>query len=267
MSIKDEFVESYKTPKLVPQIENKQTSIFEHVESKEINRVKTHVIKPEMVKREVIKVENEELKKFFAEYKISITTNTIQEKFRDIKESFKSRFEDYLIFLMNYTKQELKKSSIKSISGFYVGLLKDDVQIDNYIVVMQHKEKEKEKNKVRINYLVNIELKKKYDTYLSKGFENYLIKNIDKLEKTIIEIISTTTKAGEFFYDLIVSKYNNGLIDKRILTESKIGTKGAVINHLKNYQDKLKYKAITYEDWKAKEVTEEEIKELESKLN
>ena len=131
---------------------------------------------------------------------------------------------------------------------------------------MQNKEKEKEKNREKINYLVNIELKKNYDLYSSKEFDNYLIKNIDKLEKTIVEIIKTTTKAGEFFYDLILSKHNNGVIDKTLITESKAGTKGAVISHLKKYQDRLKYKALTFEEWRAKEVTEEEIKEIEKNL-
>jgi plasmid replication initiation protein len=268
MSLKEgrakEYIEKKETFK---QIENKQTNIFEDIEVGEIETIKTQSIKQEVKpKRENIKIENKELKEFFAEYKISITTNTIQNKLIEVKEVFKNRFEDYLIFLMNYTKQELKRTNINNISGFYVSLLKDDNQIDNYIVEMQNKEKEKEKNREKINYLVNIELKKNYDLYSSKEFDNYLIKNIDKLEKTIVEIIKTTTKAGEFFYDLILSKHKNGVIDKTLITESKAGTKGAVISHLKKYQEKLKYKALTFEEWKAKEITEEEIKEIEKNL-
>ena len=266
MSLKEgrakEYIEKKETFK---QIENKQTNIFENIEVREIEKVQS--IKPEVKpKREIIKVESKEIKEFFAEYKISITTSTIQDKFREAKEIFKDRFEDYLIFLMNYTKQELKRTSIANISGFYVSLLKDDNQIDNYIVEMQNKEKEKEKNREKINYLVNIELKKNYDLYSSKEFDNYLIKNIDKLEKTIVEIIKTTTQAGEFFYDLILSKHKNGVIDKTLITESKAGTKGAVISHLKKYQDRLKYKALTFEEWKAKEVTEEEINKIEKSI-
>jgi uncharacterized protein YqfB (UPF0267 family) len=267
MSIKDEFVDNYKPQKILQKIESKQTNIFEDIEVREIETIKTQSISPELKpKRENIKIENKELKEFFAEYKISINTTTIQNKLIEVKEVFKNIFEDYLIFLMNYTKQELKRTNINNISGFYVSLLKDDNQIDNYIVEMQNKEKEKEKNREKINYLVNIELKKNYDLYSSKEFDNYLIKNIDKLEKTIVEIIKTTTKAGEFFYDLILSKHNNGVIDKTLITESKAGTKGAVISHLKKYQDRLKYKALTFEEWRAKEVTEEEIKEIEKNL-
>jgi hypothetical protein len=59
---------------------------------------------------------------------------------------------------------------------------------------------------------------------------------------------------------------NSYKVDKTLITESKAGTKGAVISHLKKYQDRLKYKALTFEEWKAKEVTEEEIKELEKNL-
>ena len=267
MKLKEERLFLYKSQKNSINEEIKQTNIFEDIEVKEIEDVKTQSIKIEVKpKREIIKVENKELKEFFAEYKISITTSTIQNKLIEVKEVFKNRFEDYLIFLMNYTKQELKRTNINNISGFYVSLLKDDNQIDNYIVEMQNKEKEKEKNREKINYLVNIELKKNYDLYSSKEFDNYLIKNIDKLEKTIVEIIKTTTKAGEFFYDLILSKHKNGVIDKTLITESKAGTKGAVISHLKKYQDRLKYKALTFEEWKANEVTEEEIKELEKNL-
>jgi hypothetical protein len=261
------FLNNYKPQKILQKIESKQTNIFEDIEVREIETIKTQSISPELKpKRENIKIENKELKEFFAEYKISINTTTIQNKLIEVKEVFKNIFEDYLIFLMNYTKQELKRTNINNISGFYVSLLKDDNQIDNYIVEMQNKEKEKEKNREKINYLVNIELKKNYDLYSSKEFDNYLIKNIDKLEKTIVEIIKTTTKAGEFFYDLILSKHNNGVIDKTLITESKAGTKGAVISHLKKYQDRLKYKALTFEEWRAKEVTEEEIKEIEKNL-
>jgi plasmid replication initiation protein len=251
----------------IPQIENKQTGIFEQKnislrsEAKEVEIVKTQVIKPEVPKREVIKVENEELKKFFAEYKISITTNTIQDKFREAKEIFKDRFEDYLVFLMIYTKQELKRISITNISGFYVSLLRDDNQIDNYIVEMQNKEKEKEKNREKINYLIQHELKKKYNDYLSKDFDVYLISNIEKLESKIIKVLKEA-KESEFVFGFIRNKE----IDKELILTSNIGVKVVVKNYLRENQDKLDYKALTFEEWKVKEVTEEEIKEIEKNL-
>ena len=39
-----------------------------------------------------------------------------------------------------------------------------------------------------------------------------------------------------------------------------------VKNYLRENQEKLGYKALTFEEWKAKEVTEEEIKEIEKNL-
>jgi plasmid replication initiation protein len=261
MSLKEgrakEYIEKKETFK---QIENKQTNIFENIEVIEIEKVQS--IKPEVKpKREIIKVESKDIKEFFAEYKISITTNTIQDKLIEVKEVFKNRFEDYLIFLMNYTKQELKRTSIANISGFYVSLLKDDNQIDNYIVEMQNKEKEKEKNREKINYLIQHELKKKYNDYLSKDFDTYLISNIEKLEAKIIKVLKEA-KDSEFVFGFIKNKE----IDKELILTSNIGIKVVVKNYLRENKDKLGYKALTFEEWKAKEVTEEDVKEIEKNL-
>ena len=162
---------------------------------------------------------------------------------------------------MNYTKQELKRTNISNISGFYVSLLKDDNQIDNYIVEMQNKEKEKEKNREKINYLIQHELKKKYNDYLSKDFDVYLISNIEKLESKIIKVLKEA-KESEFVFGFIRNKE----IDKELILTSNIGVKVVVKNYLRENQEKLGYKALTFEEWKAKEVTEEEIKEIEKNL-
>lgn len=260
MSIKEEYLNSYKPQKLITQNKKIQTNLFD-IPIEEPKMV-LESIKQES-KAEIIKVDRQVLKEFFAENKISITTKTVQDKLKEIKEKFQDKFEDYLIFLVNYTKQESKKSNINNISGFYVGLLKDENQFDNYLIEFQSKEKERKNQQTKINYFVDNELKKKYEIYLLKDFESYLMKNVNKLEKKIIEIIKSTAKAGEFFYDLVLSKHNNGLVDKTLLTETKAGTKGAVINHLIDYKDKLGYKSLEFEDWKDKEITQEEIRELE----
>jgi len=266
MSIKEEFVESYKVPKLRTQIESKQTDIFNDIEviDVEAEEVKNEIIKP---KKDLIKIEEKNLKEFFAEYKISIATNTVQNKLKELKEMFNNRFENYLIFLMNYTKSELKLKSIKNVSGFYVDLLKEDSQLDNYIIYLQNKEIEEEKRRTRIKSLVEIELKKQYEeNYLSKDFNNWIIKNIDVLETKIIDTLTKTTSKGSFLYDLVISRHNNGIIDKTLITDSKESTQVSVINHLKNYKEELEYKPLLFDDWKNENIKEEDIKKLEEQL-
>ena len=167
---------------------------------------------------------------------------------------------------MKYTKQELKRNNIKNISGFYVNLLKDDSQLENYITELPAREEEKKLKQTRVKLLLDNELKNEYQKYLSKDFENFLFKNINELEIKIVELIKSTAKPGEFFYDVIISRHNNGLIDKTLLTETKAGTKSAVINHLKNYKDNFGYNSLTFNEWQTQEVNEEYIKNLEKKL-
>lgn len=239
----------------------KQINIFE--ETKETH---TNIEKP-IKKKNIIKIERKELKEFFAEYKISISTNTVQSKFKEVREMFNDRFEDYLIFLMNYTKSELKLKNIKNVSGFYVGLLKDDSQLDNYIIYLQNKEIEEEKRRTRIKSLVEIELKKQYEeNYLSKDFNSWIIKNIDLLETKIIDTLTKTTSKGSFLYDLVISRHNNGIIDKTLITDSKESTQISIINHLKNYKEELDYKPLSFENWKKENIKEEDIKKLEEQL-
>lgn len=240
----------------------KQISIFE-----EIRAVNTKKIEEVKLKKDLIKIENKDIKEFFAEHKISITTNTVQNKLEELKEMFNDRFENYLIFLMNYTKSELKLKNIKNVSGFYVDLLKEDSQLDNYIIYLQNKEIEEEKRRTRIKSLVEIELKKQYEEdYLSKDFNNWIIKNIDLLETKIIDTLTKTTSKGSFLYDLVISRHNNGIIDKTLITDSKESTQISVIKHLKNYKEELEYKPLSFENWKNENIKEEDIKKLEEQL-
>jgi hypothetical protein len=265
MSIKDEFVESYKVPKLRTQIENKQTDIFNDIEviDVEAEEVKNEIIKP---KKELIKIELKELKEFFAEHKVSIATNTVQSNFKKVKEMFNDRFEDYLMFLMKYTKEELKQKNIKNVSGFYVGLLKDDIQLENYIVHLQNKEREEEKRRSRIKSLVEVEIRNKHEDYLSKDFDNWLEKNVIQLESKIIDILTKTISKGNYLYDLVISRHNKGIIDKTLITDSTDGTKRAIITHLRNYKEELDYKPLSFDDWKNENIKEEDIKKLEEQL-
>lgn len=256
MSIKEQFLDIYKPQKTIPKQEEKQITLFEKIE----------IPQKDISKKDLIKIEGKELKEFFAEYKISIATNTVQSKFKEVKEMFNDRFEDYLIFLMSYTKSELKLNNIKNVSGFYVGLLKDDNQLENYIIYFQNKKKEEEKRRTRIKSLVEVELKKQYDDYVSKDFNSWIIKNIEFIETKVIDILTKTTSKGNFLYDFVIPRHNNGIIDKTIITNSKEFTQISVINHLNNYKEELDYKPLLFDDWKNENIKEEDIKKLEEQL-
>ena len=261
MSLKEgrakEYIEKKETFK---QIENKQTNIFENIEVREIEKVQS--IKPEVKpKREIIKVESKELKEFFAEYKISITTNTIQDKFREAKDIFQDNFEKYLIFLMNYTKQELKRNSINSISGFFVSLFKDDVQIDNYFQELEKETKRKEVRKFEIESKLESKVKEKYNNSMSSDFENYLEKNIDSIEDKFIEIVRNNVKKG-FAYDYLIKNQNKGIIDKSLLLNYKKHIRMPLITEIKLYEEELGYRKPTFEEWKKENITEKYLSEL-----
>jgi hypothetical protein len=89
---------------------------------------------------------------------------------------------------------------------------------------------------------------------------------LETLEKKIIQVIKSTSEPNTFFYDAIISRHNGGVIDISLLTTPKMGTKTAVLNHLKKNKDKFDYTALTFEEWKNQEITDEYLKELETEL-
>lgn len=262
MSIKEEHLEAYRTQRLIRQNNNdKQTNLFDSVGASSIQEIE--IFKE---KKELIKVTNQELKKYFSDNKISIRTDTVQNKLEEIQETFQENFEDYLIFLMNYTNQEAKKKSINNLSGFYVGLLKDDSQLDNYILFFQQQQQRKQSQKIKIKSMIENELQKQYDKYLSEDFDNYLVENIDRLENKIIKIIKSTLKPGDFILDVIIERSHKGIIDKTLITDSKPSTKAGILVHLRNYKDELNYKTISFDEWKNQEITEEILDDIEYKI-
>lgn len=262
MSIKEEHLEAYRTQRLIRQNNNdKQTNLFDSVGASSIQEIE--IFKE---KKELIKVTNQELKKYFSDNKISIRTDTVQNKLEEIQETFQENFEDYLIFLMNYTNQEAKKKSINNLSGFYVGLLKDDSQLDNYILFFQQQQQRKQSQKIKIKSMIENELQKQYDKYLSEDFDNYLVENIDRLENKIIKIIKSTLKPGDFILDVIIERSHKGIIDKTLITASKPSTKAGILVHLRNYKDELNYKTISFDEWKNQEITEEILDDIEYKI-
>ena len=262
MKLKEERLFLYKSQKNSINEEVKQTNIFDDIDGREIEEIRTQNIKPEVKpNREIIKVESKELKEFFAEYKISITTNTIQDKFREAKDIFQDNFEKYLIFLMNYTKQELKRNSINSISGFFVSLFKDDVQIDNYFQELEKETKRKEVRKFEIERKLESKVKEKYDNSMSSDFEDYLEKNIDSIEDKFIEIVRNNVKKG-FAYDYLIKNQNKGIIDKSLLLNYKKHIRMPLITEIKPYQEELGYRKPTFEEWKKENITEKYLSEL-----
>ena len=262
MSIKEEHLEAYRTQRLIRQNNNdKQTNLFDSVGASSIQEIE--IFKE---KKELIKVTNQELKKYFSDNKISIRTDTVQNKLEEIQETFQENFEDYLVFLMNYTNQEAKKKSINNLSGFYVGLLKDDSQLDNYILFFQQQQQRKQSQKIKIKSMIENELQKQYDKYLSEDFDNYLVENIDRLENKIIKIIKSTLKPGDFILDVIIERSHKGIIDKTLITDSKPSTKAGILVHLRNYKDELNYKTISFDEWKNQEITEEILDDIEYKI-
>ena len=259
MSIKKDYLDNYKTKK---SLHNSSLTLKEN-----INEIAKDLEEQNpKIETNKIKIENDLLRKFIAENNISMSTKVIQEKIRLIKQSFNDKFEDYLIFLMNYTKEETKKNNIKNISGFFVSLLKDENQLENYLVYFQEKEIEKHTKQSKLKDLLEVELNAAYKTFLSGDFINFIVNNADRLEKDIIHILKSNLKKGDFFYDVVLPRHNN-LIDKTLITDEKKGTRYFVTSYLSDYKNELNYTPWSFEEWKQKKVTEEYIKQLEKKLS
>lgn len=280
MSIKDDFLNNYKPNKKNNEnntiIENvlieektevnktnpKQINLIENIKTKEISKSKD-IIKPI---REIIRIESKELKEFFLQYKISITTNTIQDKFSELKEMLEHRFEGYVTYLMEYTKNQIKVSNVTNVSGFFVGLLRTDSQFENYITEEQRKDNIRLSKEGRVKALIESKIKENYNKYIKNDFSYYLESNIDELEEQIIKIVELTHKKDTLFYDFAIKSKNNGLIDNNLLRTNDRGVKTLLFNHLEEHKDKFDYEPLTFEEWKNQEITDEYLKELETEL-
>ena len=195
-----------------------------------------------------------------------MTTKTVQDKLKELQETFQDRFENYLLFLMNYTNREDKRITIKSLSAFYIGLIKNDSQMENYFLYHQ-KQHEQEKEKLsKLDSLLELELKNQYNKHLANDFENYIIQNVDRLENKIIEILKSKLKPGDFFYDVIIQKTYSGIVDKTLITKAKESVRMMTISYLRDYPKELKYKPISFEDWKDEEISEDYIEDLKENL-
>ena len=217
------------------------------------------------VKQDLISVSNDILNEFFAYNSISLTPKTIQNKLKELKEKLGESFEDYLIFLMEYTKREEKKSGLKSISGFYIGLIKDDLQVSNYKVLNKKDIKKKQESKNRIYEILEERLKKRYTSEMFEDFMAYLLINQDNLEEKITGILNENLKSrNQFVYDMLIKQF--GELDIRALTKSNFAIKSAVVGFLKNYKEDLGYPETSFDNWKNQIIDEEDIMKLREEI-
>ena len=259
MSIKENFLDSYKQPEVQSQKrKNNQLNLFQQIEKPKDNNFLT-------VKPDLISVSNDILNEFFAYNSISLTPKTIQNKLKELKEKLGESFEDYLVFLMEYTKKESNKSNIKSISGFYIGLIKDDLQVSNYKVLNQKDIQKKEESKEKLNIILEEKLRSKYKNYAFEDFRTYLLINQDSLEEKITELLNENLRdKNQFVYDMLIKQF--GELDIRALTKSSVAIKSAVVGFLKNYKEELEYPETSFEYWRNQIIDEEDIMKLREEV-
>lgn len=248
---------------------NKYTEIkerFELLRSTRLLEESQELQKISKKKKDFILINSEKLKDFFSKNSISISTETVQEKLKKLKAMFgEEKIEHYLTFLMNYTENEYRKGGVKSISGFFVSLIKDDSQIENYIFEMEKENQKLEAKKIKIEKMLAAKIEEKYELFLSEDFEIYLVDNIEKIEPVFIDIVSKNVKKG-FAYDYLIINQNKGIIDKSLILKYKKHIRLVLINELRGFQNELGYKKPNFEDWKSKNIDENYLDNLRSEL-
>lgn len=214
------------------------------------NELKFLIGSPNDKQKEKISFISQELKEFFIKNNISIGTLTIQDKLYEVQNLFgKDKLEDYLLFVVKYIESELKKGVvIKNIAGFFVSLLKDDNQVDNYIHKLEQEQRLIESKKIKLDGLLQMKLREKYDNYISENFTLFLKENIATIEESFIKVISTHINEG-FVYDVVIKGKNNGIIDKTLMNLTK-SSLSILIGELKKYQTELGYIKPSFESWK-----------------
>ncbi|MBC7473364.1 MAG: replication initiation protein [Candidatus Sericytochromatia bacterium] len=238
---------------------------------------KNEVTKSEIIENQVLEnpkpkllveidIENQVLKQFLLENSISLTTVTIQNRLLKLKIDTNDNLEDYLLFLMNYAKKEFKKGNIKSLSGFFASLLKDNTQIDNYLFYQeQKKQSEIEKDKV-ITRHINLELQEMYEHYLSNDFQDFISDNLDKLATKITKYVDENIQPNTFVYDAIIKRKMNGEFSMQEYINLPKSHQVPFINEFKKNQSYFGYKTMTYAEWQSEYTDQDLIKSIREKL-
>ena len=253
MSIKEDHLDFYK-PSLNS---NHQMNLF--------NQLDIPGKSQRELKKEKVSIKNPALKKFFADNKISINTTMLQDKLWDIKDSLKAEFEPYLLYLTDYALTESKKGNIKNFASFFVSLLKDDSQIDNYVYYLEQKREKDEQKQIQIENMIEGKLKTQYESYLTLDFKNFLIDNIDELEETFINLFKQKIKSDTMIFNILVGR-NKGIINKTLITGFNDFLRAPLIKELQNYKDEFGYIPLEFEEWKQTHINLDDIKNLKKQI-
>jgi plasmid replication initiation protein len=230
--------------------------------------VKEHIQNQEAARKQIIQISDENLRTFFAKHTISITTETVQEKLRDIIDSLgKDKLEPYLLFLMQYAEKEFNKGGIQKFPGFFVGLIKDDTQIDNYVFYLDKEKKKEEEQRLRMEALLETKIKSKYENFVNDDFQLYLEKNIETIESRFTELIkSAIQNPDNSMLSAMISKHHKGIIDKNLIFNVPTPLKIMVNTFINKYKAELGYNPVAYEEWRQKYVNEEFLSQIKKEL-
>jgi len=241
----------------------KQISSTNQVIDNLVNEV-TEIQKPKLQPKVII--ENTDVKKFLLDNSISITTDTIQKRLMEIKEEIGNDIESYLFFLMNYAKKEIKKGNIKNFSGFFVGLLKDNTQISNFLFYKEQELQQKMEREKIIDRYIKLELKAMYEQYLDYDFKNFILSNTHSLEDKIMQYVKDNFKIGMFAYDVVVKRYMNDKFSIQSFLNLPPTHQTPIINEFSKNQDYFEYKLMNYDEWKSIFATEQLINSVREEI-
>lgn len=218
-------------------------------------------------KKEEIVFNNKELKDFFARHNISVLTDTFQDKIQTVQEIFGNNIaniEKYLLYLSKYAESEYKNGSIKNLAGFYVSLFKDDKQMENYFHELDKKLRQEQKRKEELENQIENKIHDGYKSALYTAFQEYIVANVDILESKIIEILSKVNSG--FVYEVVIKGKNNGVIDKTLITNLPRSMRIFVMNELRHFENELGYIPESFENWRARTITQEYISLIQSEI-
>jgi len=197
------------------------------------------------IQKEIIQIQDENLRKFFAKYNISFTTDTFQEKLKETQEIFGAdKLENYLLFLIKYAEKEYNKGTIKNFAGFFVSLLKDNTQIDNYLFELEEEKKKQEQKRKFISMRLEEKLKDKYDFSIKQELIERIQNNYSKYENIFTDTILNKINKNSAFYEFNFIRRNNGVVTQEILKSPFLA------KEIFEFKELFDYIPMSYENWK-----------------
>lgn len=219
-------------------------------------------------KNETIQIHNEQLKKFFAKYTIATGTDSFQEKLNEIQEIFEGKeLENYLEFLMVYTESESTKGSIKNVAGFFVSLFKEDTQIHNYLTYQKEQKQKQAQKDMILERNIRAELEKKYMSFLSDDFQEYINQNDQLLVDKMIQFCDKYMKTGDLAYDRVIALKMAKGFSIEVYRGLPRSQKSLFIARFRDDKSFFGYEEPSFTEWKNEYVTQEIIDEIKENLN